>query len=305
MKKKPTSAELQRQSAADWEKATISDAFVFNRVMMKKEILRPTLQRILPELAIQDIIRINTELTIKHARKSKGFRLDVAAIDNQRRQYDIEMQVVNQHNLVERSLAYFAGMVEEQLESGDRYVQLRPIHVIFLTKFDPLGKKKQFDRLELFSPFDFKAPLAAPLLVFTFIDVTNDQPATPEPVRRLCRFINDGTVDPTDPYILKLKERESFAKQNAKWRNIYMHIDLNQKFQEWQKQREIDEAVDKTRAQEREAAAEKEAKAVSAAIKVFAEQGEGETAIVAKLVQIFGLSKGQAEDYYRHTMTPA
>ncbi len=88
-----------------------------------------------------------------------------------------------------------------------------------------------------------------------------------------------------------------------------MHGDLILKFQELQRQREIDEAVNKACEQERKVlakkAAEKEAKAVSAAIKVFAEQGEGETAIVAKLVQIFGLSKGQAEDYYRHTMTPA
>ena len=71
-----------------------------------------------------------------------------------------------------------------------------------------------------------------------------------------------------------------------------MHGDLILKFQELQRQREIDEAVNKACEQERKVlakkAAEKEAKAV-----------------VAKLVQIFGLSKGQAEDYYRHTMTPA
>lgn len=303
---KPTKAELDRQTAEDWKKATISDGFIFNRVMMDKEILRPTLQRILPSLGITDIERINTELTIKHTKEGKGFRLDVIAVDDQQRTYDIEMQVVNQHNIVERSLAYFAGMVEEQLESGDEYQELRPLHVIFLTKFDPLGHNLQFDQLKLFSPFTQREPTDPPLLVFTYIDVSNDQESTPPAVRSLCRFINDGTVDSGDPYILKLKERETFAKQNAEWRNIYMHIDLNLKLQEWEKNRAVAEASERNlKLGREEGLAEGQQKLISQMVDHLTSLGDDKSTIIAKLVDNMGFTPQQAEELYQQAVKPA
>ncbi len=289
---------LHRQAAVDWEKATISNAFVFNRVMTARPLLLQTLQRVRPDLGITQISQPTSELSLKHAPKSRGYRLDVFARDNQGREFDVEMQVVNQHNLMERSLNYLATMIEEQMEVSDKYQKLKPVHIIFLTKFDPLGKGRQYDYQEFISPLDFQRPIDPPLVSFTFVDVTNDQPATPAPLRRLCNFINDGTVAEADPFILKLKKREAFVKKSAEWRDTFMRIDYDQKFQEWEKQQEIQRA----RAEEHE---EVLTETIVTAAKNLTAQGEDKTTIISQLMILFNLTTHQAEDYYATAMTPA
>ena len=289
---------LHRQAAVDWEKATISNAFVFNRVMTARPLLLQTLQRVRPDLGITQISQPTSELSLKHAPKSRGYRLDVFARDNQGREFDVEMQVVNQHNLMERSLNYLATMIEEQMEVSDKYQKLKPVHIIFLTKFDPLGKGRQYDYQEFISPLDFQRPIDPPLVSFTFVDVTNDQPATPAPLRRLCNFINDGTVAEADPFILKLKKREAFVKKSAEWRDTFMRIDYDQKFQEWEKQQKIQRA----RAEEHE---EVLTETIVTAAKNLTAQGEDKTTIISQLMILFNLTTHQAEDYYATAMTPA
>ena len=309
----PPKTQIQRQVAADWEEATISDGFIFNRVMTDQTVLLHTLQCLRPDLRVKQINQPIAEFSLKQARESRGYRLDVFVSDEAGREFDIEMQVVNYHNLMERSLTYMAAMVEKQLEVGDEYNQLRPVHVIFLTKFDPLGKKRQYDCQEFFSTFDLRRPVAPPLVSFTFIDVTNDQAETPAPVRRFCNFINRGTVAADDPFILELKKRETYVKQNAEWRETFMRIDFDQKLQEWQKRREIAESHERglRQGQEQERqraaqqAAQREAKSVNEAIEIFVGQGEPKNAVIDKLVKIFSLSRSQAERYYQDAMKPA
>ena len=248
---RPSRAARWRKSAADWQAATLTDRFLFNRVMKDKDILLPTLQMIVPQLGITQIEEVNAEYDLEHGVDVRGYRLDIFATDDQRRQYDIEMQVVDYHNLLQRSLAYAASLVEEQLEHGDKYQQLRPVHVIFLTKFDPFSYQIQYDRCELRFLKHLTDQLQPHLLSFTYLNVAADQEETPPPLRRLCRFINSGTVDRSDPFILKLGERQARAKKNKEWRKIAMRINFNQQDQEWA----MEQAVEKTAALERKKAA--------------------------------------------------
>lgn len=295
-------AKLNQQVAEDWKQATISNGIIFNQVMSDKRLLLPTLQRILPHLNISEVELTDPEHSLQHGVENRGFRLDVFATDDQRRQFDIEMQVVNNHNLLKRSIAYLGTMVEDQLEKREPYTQLRPVHIIFLTMFDPLGKNRQYDRLELFSVFDGTPPSEQPMLSFTFLDVTNDQEETPPELRRLCQFINSGKVDPNDPLILKLKQKEHFAKLSSEWRESFMRIDLDQRLNEWEKQQAVaaasKENLAKGQAQGRDGA-------ISEAVKYLNNQGNDEHSIIATLKSMFGLSTQQAEDYYHSAVAPA
>lgn len=328
---RPSRAARWRKSAADWQAATLTDRFLFNRVMKDKDILLPTLQMIVPQLGITQIEEVNAEYDLEHGVDVRGYRLDIFATDDQRRQYDIEMQVVDYHNLLQRSLAYAASLVEEQLEHGDKYQQLRPVHVIFLTKFDPFSYQIQYDRCELRFLKHLTDQLQPHLLSFTYLNVAADQEETPPPLRRLCRFINSGTVDRSDPFILKLGERQARAKKNKEWRKIAMRINFNQQDQEWAMEQALAKAAqERERAdlernkavrerqkanlerkkaawerEQREKAETKQQTSITNLVKLLASSGNDEQSIVGKLMTVFDLSSSQAENYYRQTINPA
>ena len=304
--KRPNKATRRRRAAENWRRATLSNDFLFNRVMKDKTVLLPTLRRLLPEEEITRLVRVNGEFNLKHSKDGRGFRLDILAVDDRRREFNIEMQVLNYHNLAPRSLAYFASIVEDQLEEGDHYQKLRSVHVIFLTNFDPLGHHCQYDTYRVLSTKrphrrDLSTP---PLLNLTFLDITADQEDTPLPLRRLCRFIRTGevaSVDSADPLILKLKQRQDRAKKNSEWRKIFMRIDFNRQDQEWALQEEhakgmsqgISQGMSRGRAQGIE---------ITREVIQLDRTGKTEAQIVTRLVDDFALSTAEAQDYYRQAM---
>lgn len=107
--------------------------------MQQKHALLPTLQRLVPELAIKKLVHITTQHSFKATYDSRGFRLDIFAEDQNGRRLDLEMQVINHHDLLKRAACYQAMMIDEQLEEGDFYQRLWPVYVIFITMFDPFG----------------------------------------------------------------------------------------------------------------------------------------------------------------------
>ena len=328
---RPSRAERWRKSAEKWQHATLTDRFLFNRVMKDTEVLLPALHRFVPELEIAAIDQVNAEFDLEHGQDIRGYRLDIFAVDNHQRKYDIEMQVVNYHNLLQRAIAYAASMIEEQLEHGGKYQELRPVHVIFLTKFDPLGYRTQFDQYELRSLKRLTEQLHPHLLSFTFINVAADQADTPPALRRLCRFIDRGEVDPTDPFIVKLSKKQALAKKNKEWRKIAMRINFNQQDQEWAMEQALAKAAqERERAdlernkavrerqkanlerkkaawerEQREKAETKQQTSITNLVKLLASSGNDEQSVVGKLMTVFDLSSSQAENYYRQTINPA
>ena len=69
---------------------------------------------------------------------NKKVIFDILAIDEKANYYNIEMQIVNQHNLLERSLYYQSMMITNMLNPGESYRDLHYSYVIFLCEFDPL-----------------------------------------------------------------------------------------------------------------------------------------------------------------------
>ena len=130
-KRRYTAAE-KAAALQKFEQATLSNDYLFFRVMQQKAALLPTLQRVLPELGIVKICQVIAQRHLKATWQSKELKLDIFAEDQAGNQFNVEMQVANEHNLIQRSLAYFAGMVNNQLDQGVKYRDLKPILCDFL-----------------------------------------------------------------------------------------------------------------------------------------------------------------------------
>ena len=121
-----------------WENLTLSNDFMFSKVMRDKEICRETLE-ILLDKKIGEITYIDNQKTIDINYDAKSVRLDVY-VEDENRIYNIEMQVINKKDLAKRS-RYYQSMIDlNAIEKGEIYRDLKESIVIFICKFDPFGK---------------------------------------------------------------------------------------------------------------------------------------------------------------------
>ena len=123
-----------------WQDATITENFLFEKVMHNKRICKRLIEKILG-ITIQSIEFPEAEKSISIRRDSKSVRLDVYVTDNTGRVYDIEMQCTNPFDdeLVKRT-RYYQGMVDMDLiDKGMNYTELNSTYIIFICTFDLFG----------------------------------------------------------------------------------------------------------------------------------------------------------------------
>ena len=107
-----------------WENLSISNDFLFGKVMQDAELCRELLQRILPDLEIDHIEYPELQKTIKADVDAKSVRLDVYVRDDKNTVYDIEMQVVNTGELPKRTRFYQSMLDLQMLDRGQSYKKL-------------------------------------------------------------------------------------------------------------------------------------------------------------------------------------
>ncbi|WP_276788090.1 Rpn family recombination-promoting nuclease/putative transposase [Veillonella magna] len=123
-----------------WQDATITENFLFEKVMHNKRICKRLIEKIL-DITIQSIEFPEAEKSITIRRDSKSVRLDVYVTDDTGRVYDIEMQCTNPFDdeLVKRT-RYYQGMIDMDLiDKGMNYTELNSTYIIFICTFDLFG----------------------------------------------------------------------------------------------------------------------------------------------------------------------
>ena len=132
--------EDQEKRNTPWEELSISNDFMFWKIMQKPKICQELLQIILPELQIDRIEYPEGQKTIDIDKDARGVRLDVYVKDNKDVVYNIEMQVLDTGNLPKRS-RYYQSMIDLQLiDKGQTYDKLNQSYIIFICPFDLFGK---------------------------------------------------------------------------------------------------------------------------------------------------------------------
>ncbi|NBJ83873.1 Rpn family recombination-promoting nuclease/putative transposase, partial [bacterium 1XD42-94] len=97
-----------------WEELSISNDFLFGKVMQNPELCKELLQRILPDLNIERIEYPELQKSINMDMDARSVRLDVYVKDEKEVVYDIEMQVSHTKELPKRS-RYYQSMIDLQL----------------------------------------------------------------------------------------------------------------------------------------------------------------------------------------------
>ena len=101
--------------------------FVFKKIFGSEKhpgVLISFLNAVLkPKNNITDVEIKNTDIDKSYI-EDKISRLDVKAVTSKNEIINIEIQLKNEYNMIQRSLYYWSKLYEEQLEEGDRYDKL-------------------------------------------------------------------------------------------------------------------------------------------------------------------------------------
>ena len=203
-----------------WESLTLSNDFMFSKVMRDKEICRETLE-ILLDKKIGEITYIDNQKTIDINYDAKSVRLDVYVEDEQRI-YNIEMQVVNKKDLAKRS-RYYQGMIDlNAIEKGEIYRDLKDSIVIFICKFDPFGKglsKYTFENIcnenkELYLKDGTSK---------VFFNTKDYYKERSEDAKSFLEYIEKETTSENN-FVKKLEQKIKNIKENKVWRAEFMTL---------------------------------------------------------------------------------
>ena len=120
-----------------WEDLTITDDFMFCKVMSDPDICKELLE-ILLHIKIERLVFQEPQKSFRLTSESKGIRLDVYVKDSNR-VFDIELQTTNERNLELRTRYYQGVMDISELEKGDFFSKMKESYIIFICMFDPFG----------------------------------------------------------------------------------------------------------------------------------------------------------------------
>ena len=120
-----------------WEDLTITDDFMFCKVMSDPDICKELLE-ILLHIKIDRLVFQEPQKSFKLTSESRGIRLDVYVKDSNR-VFDIELQTTNERNLELRTRYYQGVMDISELEKGEFFSNMKESYIIFICMFDPFG----------------------------------------------------------------------------------------------------------------------------------------------------------------------
>ena len=211
----------EEQMVDNWGKKTLSNDFMFFKVMQDEELLLELLKRVLPELDI-DFIAVQAEKKIEIGDDIRGVRLDIFVRDNDGRAITVEMQVTN-YGYLPRRLRYYTSTTDMKFLDRDMpYDMLPDSYVVLICPFDFYGKGmhrytfrnccKECDGLEMDDGV-------------TYV-VLNSKGTADDVDEKLKAFLNylNGVVS-DDEYIRKLDAAVMRGRLNKEWRLEYMTIE--------------------------------------------------------------------------------
>ena len=129
----------------------LTNDIIFGWIMKSEENCLAIIRAILPELNITSIVHKEIQHDITPVTSARGVRFDAVVQDDQKRYYDIEMQVENTGDLGKRARYYQAQIDEAIFANGQTSHDLKECFVILLCSFDPFGyglRRYQFHQYE-------------------------------------------------------------------------------------------------------------------------------------------------------------
>lgn len=118
-----------------FDELTFQDNFIFHKVMLKKQICKAVLERLL-DISIKDIVYIHEEKNLDVRWHTKSVRLDVFVNDDKGTVFNIEMQTSkDMEELVKRTRFYQSILDMYHIQKGQKYTTLNDSYIIFICTF--------------------------------------------------------------------------------------------------------------------------------------------------------------------------
>lgn len=204
-----------------WEELSISNDFLFGKVMQDAKLCKGLLERILPDLNIDRITYPELQKTISLHIDAKSIRLDVYVKDGRGTVYDIEMQVIDTKELPKRT-RYYQSIIDLQLiDKGELYNKLKPCFIIFICPFDPFGKGRHIYTFENICKED-KALSLKDGTTKIFLNAKGTEHDVSQELQAFLDYV--AGKESEDTFIQKLKQAVEEAKKNRSWRLEFMTL---------------------------------------------------------------------------------
>lgn len=125
------------------QELTLLSKFLFDQTMDMPQAHEAALRIILGDQSLKLMTPVQTEKEFRTAPWLRSIRLDVFAMDEERRIYDTEMQAERRNDLGKRSRYYQGLMDSSLLEPGSvNFNRLNDVYIIMITPFDLFGEGK-------------------------------------------------------------------------------------------------------------------------------------------------------------------
>ncbi len=213
--------ESMENRQTSWEDLSISNDFLFGKVMQDAELCKELLQRILPDLDIDHVEYPELQKTIKEDFDAKGVRLDAYVNDGKGTVYDIEMQAVTSKYLPKRT-RYYQSMIDLQLvDKGQDYDTLNNSYIIFICLSDLFGKNRYMYTFENVCKEDSEVILNDGAKKI-FLNADGKNGTVSEELKVFLDYVAGRPSE--DIFVKKLKRAVEKAKKNREWRHEYMTL---------------------------------------------------------------------------------
>lgn len=218
---------LELKLEQKWEQATLSNNFIFYKVMRAHPEACQKLLEMLLNIKIERM-EMCTEETIAVDPYAKSVRLDVFVKDIGRI-FDVELQVANTKELPERARYYQGIMDVDTLISGQKYNELSDSHVIFICMEDIFHNGLPVNTFQNICIEDGKTKLGDRTWKHFFIAPTCAIMIKDPEIKAFFEFLISNQA--SNSYTDSLKSYVVDAKRSAK---------IRMEFMTWERQRAYD-----------------------------------------------------------------
>ena len=214
-------AEIQKIQD-EWEKAGISNSFIFGKIMTSRpDLLLELLQYSLPEMQICSIHDTRKEDDIRLSIDAHGVRLDVSARDNTGRTIDVEMQMKDEKN-IPRRMRYYSGAIDQTiLEKGMNYSSLTDTVVLFITLFDPFGRDfiRYTFRNICIEDKELELEDGTTKIVLNAVGTKGN---TSKELKDFLNLVSGSFTYEKGSFADRIQDEVAIARKNSDWRRQYM-----------------------------------------------------------------------------------
>lgn len=215
---------LDMEIERSWETITISNDFLFGRLMNKyPDLCRKLLERILPDLSIDHIELLETQKNISADVDARSVRLDVYVKDEKDRIYTIEMQMADTRELPKRS-RYYQGLIDlELLDKGQSYKNLNDTFIIFICPFDLFGKGRHIYTFDGTCKEDSSINISDGATRI-FLNAKGTMNDVSDELKAFLDYVVG--IKSSDSFVVELEKAVMEARKNRNWRHQFMTLYL-------------------------------------------------------------------------------